>query len=39
MILLALVSYCRLDTGQESYDLGDLAVIMRKNSEKTPIKK
>ena len=37
MIFSALVCYCNLDTGQETYDLGEFPVLMRQNSEITPI--
>ena len=37
-ILTAFVCYCSLGTGQESYDLGDLPVLVRQNIERTPIK-
>ena len=38
MILLDLVCFCSLDTGQESYDLGDPSVLMRQNMEMTLMK-
>ena len=38
MILSDLVCFCYLDTGQESYDLGDFFVLVRQNIEMTPIK-
>ena len=38
MILSALVYFYSLDAGQESYELGDLPVLVRQNIEKTPIK-
>ena len=38
MMLADPVCFCSLDTGQESYDLGDLCVLVRLNTEMTPIK-
>ena len=38
MILLALECHCCLDTGQESYDLGDLPVLVKQNIERTIMK-
>ena len=38
MILSDLVYFYSLDIGQESYDLGDLSVLVRQNIEMTPIK-
>ena len=38
MILSALACHCSLDTGQESYDLGDLPVLVRHNIEKRLMK-
>ena len=38
MIVLDFVYFCSLDTGKESYDLGDLSFIARQNIEMTPIK-
>ena len=38
MILADLVCFCSLDTGQESYDIGDFSVLVRQNIERTPMK-
>ena len=38
MIFTDLVCFYSLDTGQESYDLGDFSVLVRRNIEMTPIK-
>ena len=38
MIFSALVRYCTLDTKQESYDLGEVPVLVRQNNENTLIK-
>ena len=38
MILSALECHCSLDTGQESYDLDDLSVLVRQNIERTRMK-
>ena len=38
MILLDIVYFCILDTGQESSDLGYFSVFVRQNIEMTPIK-
>ena len=38
MILTDLAYFFSLDTGQETYDLGDFAVLVRQNIEITPIK-
>ena len=38
MTLSALDCHCSLDTGQESYDLDDLPVLVKQNIERTPMK-
>ena len=38
MILSAFVCHCSLNTRQESYDLGDLPVLVKQNIERTPMK-
>ena len=38
MLLLALECYCCLDTGQESYAIDDLPVLVKQNVERTPMK-
>ena len=38
MILSALACHCSLNTGQESYDLEDLTVLVKQNIERTPMK-
>ena len=38
MILSSLVCFCSLDTGQESYALGDFSALAKQNIEMTPIK-
>ena len=38
MILSDLICFCSLDTGQESCDLGDFSVLVRQNTEMTPVK-
>ena len=38
MILSALACHCSLDTGQESYDIGSLPVLVKQSIERTPMK-